>query len=90
MANLKSAKKRMRRNEEARKANKKRMSRTRTAIKKVEQAIDAGDAKKADEAFKAMQPEIDRAEVKGLMPRNTVARRKAKFSRQIKALKSAK
>ena len=51
MANIKSAKKRIRRNERARVVNKNRLSRIRTFIKKVESAIESGDAKEQRKKF---------------------------------------
>ena len=60
MAHHKSAKKRIRRNERRQVINKNRISRIRTFIRKVDEAIEAGDKKVADAAFVAAQPEIHR------------------------------
>lgn len=87
MANIKSAIKRIRTSEARRVRNKTRLSRVRTFIKKVETAIQAKDAKAADAAFREMQPEIQRAQSKGTMHRNTVARTLSRLSGHIKALK---
>ena len=89
MANHASARKRVRRNARRAVINGSRVSRMRTFIKKVEQAIQAGDAKAADEAFKKAQPEIDRGVSKGVLHKNTAARKLSRLSSGIKALKKA-
>lgn len=89
MANHASAKKRTRRNARRAVINGSRVSRMRTFIKKIELAISAGDAKAADAAFKAAQPEIDRGVAKGVLHKNTAARKLSRLSTRIKALKKA-
>lgn len=86
MAHHQSAKKRIRRNARRTEINGARMSRIRTHIKKVETAIAAGDKKTAEEAFKATQPEIHRGVLKGILHRNTAARRLSGLNARIKAL----
>ncbi len=87
MANHKSSKKRIRRNAKRAEVNKSRVSRMRTFIKKVESAIMAGDAKAADEALKDVQPEVSRNVSKGILHKNTAARKISRLSSRIKALK---
>jgi len=89
MANHASSKKRIRRNERRAVINGARRSRMRTFIKKVEMAITAGDAKEADEALRAAQPEIDRSVAKGLLHKKTGSRKLSRLSARIKQLKSA-
>ena len=86
MANHPSAKKRARRNADAAQINKSRMSRIRTFIKKVETALSASDSKAAKEALQAAQPEISRGVAKGLIHKNTAARKMSRLSARIKAL----
>lgn len=86
MAHHKSAKKRIRRNDNRRVINKNRVSRIRTFIRKVEEAITSGDKTAADAAFKTAQPEIQRGVTKGVLHQNTVARKLSRLSRRIKAL----
>ncbi|MBL1146466.1 MAG: 30S ribosomal protein S20 [Pseudomonadota bacterium] len=86
MAHHKSAKKRIRRNDRRRVINKDRVSRIRTFIRKVEEAIGSGDKTAADAAFKLAQPEIQRGVTKGVLHQNTVARKLSRLSRRIKAL----
>lgn len=87
MANIKSAMKRIRTSEKRRLVNKARISRVRTFIKKVEGAITSGDTTAANAAFQALQPEIQRAQARGTMHKNTVARTLSRLSGHIKALK---
>lgn len=89
MANHASSKKRIRRNARRAEINGARRSRMRTFIKKVEMALTAGDAKAADEAFKVAQPEIDRSVAKGILHKNTAARKLSRLSSRISALKKA-
>lgn len=88
MANHKSAKTRIRRNERRAVINGNRMSRIRTFIKKVMVAIDSGDAKAADEALRNAQPELQRGAAKGVLNKKTVARKMSRLSAQIKTLKT--
>ncbi len=89
MANHKSSKKRIRRNARRTEINKSRMSRMRTFSKKIESALVAGDAKEAEAALKNAQPEIHRGVSKGLLHKNTAARKISRLSSRIKALKKA-
>lgn len=86
MANIKSAIKRIRTTETRRLQNKTRVSRVRTFIKKVEAAIQSGDATAAQTAFRALQPEIQRSQAKGTLHKNTVSRTLSRLSGHIKAL----
>ena len=86
MANSASAKKRARQTERRTVVNRARMSRVRTFIKKVEEAIETGDAGAAKAAMQDAQPEIMRGANKGLLHRNTVARKLSRLSRRIKAM----
>lgn len=58
----------------------------RTFIRKVEEAITAGDQAVANEALKAAQPEIIRAAQKGIVHANLAARKVARLNSRIKAL----
>ena len=89
MANHASAKKRIRRNARSAKVNSDRRGRIRSFVKKVELAIAGGDAKEAEGALKAAQPEMQRGVSKGILEKNTVARKISRLSAGIKALKKA-
>lgn len=86
MANTASARKRIRQTEKRTLRNRARRSRVRTFLRKVEQAIAAGDKAKAQEAFRAAQPELQRAATKGVLHLNTVSRKLSRLSVRIKAL----
>jgi small subunit ribosomal protein S20 len=90
MANIKSAIKRIRTAETRRTINQTRISRMRTFIKKVETAIAAGDAKAADTAFQAMQPEVQRTAAKNTISKNAASRTLSRLSAKIAALKGKK
>jgi small subunit ribosomal protein S20 len=85
MANTPQARKRIRRNERRTDVNRSRVSRIRTLIKKVESALVAGDKAAAATALSAAQPELARGVAKGVVHKNTAAR---KFSRLTRAIAS--
>ena len=66
--------------------NKARRSRMRSFLRKVEEAIAAGDKSAADDAFKVAQPELHRAVSKGVVHKNTAARKLSRLSSRIKAI----
>jgi len=86
MANTRSAKKMVRKIAQRTEVNMARRSRMRTFVRKVEDAIEAGDKKVAAEALKAAQPEIMRAAQKGILHKNTSSRKMSRLSARIKAM----
>lgn len=86
MANIRSAKKRIRQTARKTTVNRNRMSRVRTFVKKVESAIAAGDKDAASAALKAAQPEIMRGVTRGVLHRNTASRKVSRLNARIKAL----
>jgi len=86
MANSPQAKKRARQNEARFVVNKARRSRIRTFIRKVEEAIASGDKAVAAAALQAAQPEMMRGVTKGVLHKNTVARKLSRLSSRVKAL----
>ena len=86
MANTASARKRIRQTEKRTIRNRARRSRVRTFLRKVEQAIAGGDKTQAQEAFRAAQPELHRAVTKGVLHRNTAARKLLRLTARIKVL----
>ena len=86
MANTKSAKKMVRKIATRTEVNKARRSRMRTYVRKVEEAIEAGDKSAAADALKAAQPEIMRAAGKGVFHKNTSARKVSRLSARVKAM----
>ena len=87
MANHKSSKKRILRNNKRNEINSNRISRIRTYIKKVETEISSENKDKANEAFKLAMPEIQRGVSKGLIHKNTASRKLSRLSNQIKSIK---
>jgi small subunit ribosomal protein S20 len=86
MANLKQAKKRVRSAIRRNATNTSRVSRIRTHVKKVEVAILSGDQSVARDALKAAQPEMARGVSKGVMHKNTVARKISRLARRVEAM----
>lgn len=86
MANNQSAEKRIRQNETRYEMNRARVSRIRTYLRKVEEAIASGQKAAASEAFKLAQPELHAGVQKGVLKKNTVARKLSRLSARIKAL----
>jgi small subunit ribosomal protein S20 len=86
MANSPQAKKRARQNEARFAVNKARRSRIRTFLRQVEEAIASGDQTVAAAALKAAQPELMRGVTKGVMHKNTAARKMSRLSSRVKAL----
>ena len=87
MANHKSAKKRIRRNESARQTNKNRLSRIRTFIKKVEEFIGLGKKEQAKAAFVKAESEMARGVSKGVLKKNTASRKTSRLSKKVKNIK---
>ena len=87
MANHKSSKKRILRNNKRNEINSNRISRIRTYIKKVETEVSSENKDKANEAFKLAMPEIQRGVSKGLMHKNTASRKLSRLSNKIKSIK---
>lgn len=86
MANTASARKRNRQTIKRTMRNTARKSRMRTFVKKVEAAVASGDKEAAVAALRAAQPEMQRAAGKGVVHKNTVARKLSRLSVRIKAL----
>ncbi|MDG2018738.1 MAG: 30S ribosomal protein S20 [Porticoccaceae bacterium] len=86
MANSAQAKKRARQNEKRRQHNAGLRSMVRTYIKKVDAALDSGDATAAQEAYTTSVPVIDRMADKGIIHKNKAARHKSRLNAKVKAL----
>jgi small subunit ribosomal protein S20 len=86
MANTPQAKKRIRRNAKRQTINHSRASRIRTFIKAVESAIESGKKTDAAAALKAVQPEIARGISRGVIHKNTAARKFSRLSKRVAAL----
>jgi len=86
MANTKSAKKATRKMAHKTEINRNRMSRVRTYVRKVEEALASGDKAAASDALKAAQPELMRAAGHGVLHRNTVSRKISRLAARVKAV----
>jgi small subunit ribosomal protein S20 len=86
MANTPQAKKRIRRNDRRAEINGARVSRIRTFVKQVEAALAAGNKDQAAEALRRVQPEFARGVSKGVVHKNTAARKVSRLSKRVAAL----
>ena len=86
MANTPQAKKRIRRNATRQTINHSRVSRIRTFIKAVESAIESGKKADAVDALKRVQPEIARGVSRGVIHKNTAARKFSRLSKRVASL----
>ena len=86
MANSPSAKKRARQTERRTAVNRARLSRVRTFIRKVEEAIAAGDRTAANEALRLAEPEIMRAAGKRVVHKNTASRKVSRLNSRIRSM----
>lgn len=86
MANHLSSKQRIRRNARRAAFNAARKSRVHTFTNKLEAALAGGDKAVAAEAFRTAESEIMRAVSKGVLHKNTAARRVSRLSARVKAL----
>jgi small subunit ribosomal protein S20 len=86
MANTRSAKKMVRKIAARTEVNKARRSRVRTYVRKVEEAIAAGDKSAAQDALRVAQPELMRAVTKGVMHKNTSSRKVSRLSARVSAM----
>ena len=86
MANHLSSKQRIRRNARRASFNAARASRVHTFTKKFEAALTSGDKAAATQAFRTAESEIMRAVSKGVLHKNTAARKVSRLSARVKAL----
>lgn len=86
MANHKSAKKRIRQTVRRTIVNRNRLGRIRSFLRGVEEAIAGGDQTKARAALSVAEPEMARGARRGILPRNTVARKVSRLNSRIKAM----
>jgi small subunit ribosomal protein S20 len=86
MANTPSAKKAVRKIVRRTAVNRSRRSQMRTYVRKVEEAIASGDSEAAVAALRAAEPLVMRAAQKGIVHKNTAARKVSRLSRRVNAL----
>lgn len=88
MANTTSAKKAVRKIERRTAVNRARRSRMRTFLRKVEEALAAGDAALAATALRNAEPELMRAAQHGVVHKNTASRKVSRLSARVKSLQA--
>ena len=86
MANIKSAKKRILVNETKAARNKAIRSKVKTAIKKVDATVAAGDKAAAQAALLAATAEIDKAATKGVSHKNNASRKVSRLSKAVNSI----
>lgn len=86
MANIKSAKKRVKTSEVRRMRNISKINAMRTAIKKFDQAVQVGDKEQAQQAMAEAIKRIDKAGAQGLLHKNNVANKKSRIARAFNSM----
>ncbi len=89
MANTSSAKKAVRKIERRTKVNRARRSKMRTQIRKAEESIVAGDAGVAADVVRQTESTIMKAAQKGILHKNTAARKIARLAAKVRYLGAA-
>jgi small subunit ribosomal protein S20 len=89
MAHTRSARKRIRQAEKRRQLNRYHISRMKTAIKRINEALKNNDIQKAEELLPLAQKLAYRAAAKGAIHKNEAARRVSRIARKINQAKQA-
>ena len=86
MANIKSAKKRIKVIEKRTALNRARKSQIKTAIRKFEEAVAAGNREEAVARFQYAQKRISQVASKGTIHKNAAARKVAKLAQKLNGM----
>lgn len=86
MANSPQAKKRIRQTARRTEVNRRRRSRIRTCVRKVEEAVAAGDVDAARAALRDTEPQLMRGAQKGVIEKSAAARKVSRLSARVKAM----
>ena len=86
LANIKSQIKRNRQNKKLREQNRIYRGSARTAVRKVNAAIENGNAEEAQAAAMIAVQALDKAAAKGVIHKNNAARRKSRLMQQVNAM----
>ncbi len=81
MPNIKSAEKRVRQNVKRELRNRRTKSMLKTSIRRFEESLQGGDMEEAKVTLNAAVRQIDRACTRGVVHKNTAARKKSRLSR---------
>ena len=90
MANTKSAQKRAVTNEKRRQKNVARMSDVKTFVKKVMTSLEAKDVTKSKDSLKEAESKLAKAVKKGILKKNSAARKVSRLSKKIAVLEKNK
>ena len=86
MPNIKSSKKDVIRSKVAYEKNKANTSEMKTVLKKYEAALEGGDRAAAEVAYKDAVKIVDQAVIKGMLHKNTAARKKSSMTLRLNKL----
>lgn len=86
MPNIKSAKKRVELSKAANAKNKAEKSVLKSTVKKFDAAVAEGNREQADSAYKAAVKTVDQAVKKGILHKNTAARKKSSMAVKMNKL----
>ena len=86
MANIKSQIKRIRTNEISRLRNKAVKSELKTQVRRVREAVAAGDKEAAATALRSASTKLDKAASKGVIHANQAATRKSALAKQVASI----
>ena len=86
MANTPSAKKAVRKITRRTAINRSRRSKMRTYVRKVEEAVAAGDSAAALEALRFAEPIMMRAAQNGIVHKNTASRKVSRLTKRVQAM----
>jgi small subunit ribosomal protein S20 len=89
MPNIASAKKRMRQSDVRRTRNRGRRSELRTSLRKLDEAIEAGDIDQVRAAWSSAQTLLDQNARRGVIHRNLAARKKSRLVSKIRQLEQS-
>ncbi len=87
MPNTKSAKKRLRQNEVRRLRNRSAKTALRSQLRRVRETVKAGEIDKAEEQFRLLTRQLDRAGARNLLHPNAAARTKSRLQKLLRLAK---
>jgi small subunit ribosomal protein S20 len=88
MAHSSSAKKRIRQNQKQRARNRWRKGQVREATKEFQEAAMHGSAEQAEQTYRDAAQTLDKVAAKGVIHKNTAARRKSRLAKRLNAAKA--
>ena len=87
MAHSKSAKKRVRQNLKRRLANRRRKDAVKASVRALDEAVQAGEAKKAADQLKDVYKRLDKTAAKRTLHKRAAARKKSRLARRVNQLR---